>query len=61
MLAFWTERTDIAWAIVHQAMANHFVFALEPFAALRASAARDRAVVWPTLAVYVLMRAANEC
>jgi hypothetical protein len=32
MLAFWTERTNIARAVVHQAVANHFIFTLEPFA-----------------------------
>jgi hypothetical protein len=60
VLAFWTEWTNIAWTIVHQAVTNHFVLALEPFPALRAGAACDRTVVWTTLAVDVLMRAADH-
>jgi hypothetical protein len=60
MLSFWTERTNIAWAIVHQAVTNHFILALEPFAALGAGAACDRTVVWTALAVNVLMRAAKD-
>jgi hypothetical protein len=59
MLSFWTERTNIAWTVMHQTVPNHFVFALEPFAALRAGAACDRAVVWTALAVDIFMRAAD--
>jgi hypothetical protein len=33
MLALWTEWTDVAWAVVHQTMADHLVFTLEAFAA----------------------------
>jgi hypothetical protein len=60
VLAFWTKRTNIARAVMHQAVANHFVFSLKPFAALRAGTACDRTVVRPTLAVDVLVRAVND-
>jgi hypothetical protein len=33
VFALWTEWTDIAWAIVHQTMADHLILALEAFAA----------------------------
>lgn len=33
VLPLWTERTDIAWAVVDEAVADHFVFAFEAFAA----------------------------
>ena len=33
MLALWTEWSDVAWAVVHQTMADHLILALEAFAA----------------------------
>ena len=33
MFALWTEWTDVAWAVVHQAMADHLILALEALAA----------------------------
>jgi hypothetical protein len=33
MLLIGTERTHIAWRIMHQAMAHHFILALESFPA----------------------------
>lgn len=33
MLLIGTERTHIAWGIMHQAVAHHFIFALESFPA----------------------------
>jgi hypothetical protein len=38
---------------MHEAMADHFVFALEALAAFGARAALDRAVVWSILAVHI--------
>jgi hypothetical protein len=55
MLAFRTERADIARTVVHQAMAYHLILAFESFATFRARAACDWAVVWSTLAVHVLV------
>ena len=57
MLAFRAERADVAWAVVHQAVADHLVLALEAFAALGARAACDWAVVWSTLAVHIFVGA----
>jgi hypothetical protein len=61
MLALWTEGTYVAWAVVHQTMANHFVLALEAFTTFRAWAAGDGTVVWPTLAVDVFVGAELVC
>jgi hypothetical protein len=33
VLALWAEWTNVAWAVVHQTMADHFVLTLEAFAA----------------------------
>jgi hypothetical protein len=33
VLLVWTEGTDIAWGIVNETMAHHFILALEAFAA----------------------------
>ena len=33
MFALWTEWTYVAWAVVHQAMADHLILALEALAA----------------------------
>ena len=33
MFAFWTEWTDVAWAVVHQTVPDHLVLTLEAFAA----------------------------
>ena len=60
MLAFWTERADIAWAVVYQTMANHLIFAFESFTAFRARAACDWAVVWSTLAVDIFVGTSNH-
>ena len=59
MLTFRAERADIAWAVMHQAMADHLVLALEAFAAFGARAARNWAVVWSTLAVHILVGASE--
>lgn len=56
VLTFWAERADIAWTVVHQAMANHLVLAFESLAAFGARTACDRAVVWSTLTVHILVR-----
>ena len=60
MLTFWAERADIAWTVVHQAMANHLVLAFESLAAFGARTACDRAVVWSTLTVHILVRASKD-
>ena len=59
MLAFRTERADIARTVVHQAMAYHLILAFESFATFRARAACDWAVVWSTLAVHILVGASK--
>jgi hypothetical protein len=51
VLAVGTERAHIARGFVHQAVADHFVFALETFAGAGARAAGDGAVVRPRLGV----------
>jgi hypothetical protein len=33
VLLVWTEGTDVAWGVVHEAMAHHFILALETFPA----------------------------
>jgi hypothetical protein len=53
MFPIRTERTHIPRRLVHEAMPNHFVFALEAFSAFGAGAAQDGAVVRPGLGVYV--------
>ena len=60
MFAFRAKRADIAWAIVHQAVANHLVLAFESLAAFGARAACNWAVVRSTLAVHVLVRASEH-
>ena len=55
VLAFWAEWADIAWAVVHQAMADHLVLAFESFAAFGARAACNWAVMRSTLAVHVFV------
>lgn len=59
MLALRAERADVARAVVHEAVADHLVLALEALAALGARAAGDGAVVRAALAVDVLVRAAR--
>ena len=59
MFAFRAERTDIAWTVVHQAVANHLILAFESLAAFGARTACDWAVVWSALAVHILVRAKN--
>lgn len=49
MLTLRAERANVAWRLVHQAVANHLVFALEALAMLRAIALLHRTVVWPVL------------
>jgi hypothetical protein len=60
MFAFRAERTDIAWTVVHQAVANHLVLAFESFAAFGARAACDWAVMWSTLAVHIFVRTSDH-
>lgn len=60
MLAFRTERADIARTVVHQAMAYHLILAFESFATFRARAACDWAVVWSTLAVHIFVRTSDH-
>ena len=60
MLAFRAKRADIAWTVVHQAVANHLVLALESFATFGARAACNWAVVRSTLAVHVLVGASEH-
>ena len=60
MFAFRAERANIAWTVVHQAVADHLVLAFESFAAFGARAACDWAVVWSTLAVHVFVRASDH-
>lgn len=57
VLTLWAEWANVTWTVVHQAMADHLVLALEALAAFRTRAACDGAVVWSALAVDVLMRA----
>lgn len=59
MLSFGAEGTDVAWAVVDEAVADHFVLAFEAFAAFGAGAACDWAVVRAVLAVDVLVRAGS--
>ena len=54
------ERADVAWGFVHEAVADHLVFALEAFAAGGAGAALDWAVVRAGLGVDVCMGAGGE-
>ena len=54
------ERADVAWGFVHEAVADHLVFALEAFAAGGARAALDWAVVRAGLGVDVCMGARGE-
>jgi hypothetical protein len=60
MLSIWAVRAHVAGAIVHQSMSDHFVLALEPFAAFTARTLRDRTEVGPCGAVHVLMRAGKR-
>jgi hypothetical protein len=53
MLPIGTKRTHIPRRLMHEAVPNHFVFALEAFSAFGARAAADGAVVWAGLGVYV--------
>lgn len=46
MLLIWTEWTDIARRVMHQAMSYHLVFPLETLAAVRTRAAIHRTVMW---------------
>lgn len=55
VLPLWTKWTDIARAVMYQAVADHLVLALEPFAAFGAGAARNRTIVWATLAVDIFV------
>ena len=52
-----TERTDVAWRVVHKTVADHLIFALEALSALGAGTALDGAVVWSELRVDICMRA----
>lgn len=57
MLSFRTKGTDIAWRLMHQAMAYHFVLPLESFASFGPRTRLHGAIVWSVLTVYVRMRA----
>ncbi len=57
MFAIRTEWTDIAWRIMHQTVANHFILPFEPSATLGSRATLDRTVMWPVLRVDIRMRA----
>lgn len=57
MLLVWTEGTDVAWGVVYEAMAHHFILALEAFPAECARTALYWAEVWAILGVHVCMRA----
>ena len=57
VFAIRAERTHIARRLMHEAMADHFVFALEALAALGARAALHGAVVRSVLRVHIRMRA----
>lgn len=51
VFTIWTKRTHVAGRLMHKAMANHFVFALEAFAAFATGAFLDRTVVGAVLGV----------
>lgn len=57
-VALRAKGADVARRVVHEAVADHFVLALEALAALGAGAALDGAVVRPALRVDVGVRAA---
>jgi len=57
VLAIGTERTYIAWRIVDQAMAYHFILSLETFAAFTSRTSFHRTVMWSVLRVDVCMGA----
>ena len=57
VFAVRTEGTDVAWGIVDQAVAYHFVLPLETFAALTPRASFYGTVMWSVLRVNVRMRA----
>lgn len=56
VLALGAEGTHVARTVVHEAVADHFILALEAFAALGALAALDGAVVRAHGAVDVAVR-----
>jgi hypothetical protein len=57
VFAIRTKWTDIAGRLMHEAVADHFVLALEAFAAFGADTAGDGAVVWAVLEVHVCVGA----
>jgi hypothetical protein len=61
VLSVGTKRTHIPGARVHEAVADHFVFALEAFAAFGTGAAGDGAVVRARLGVHVGVGAGSHC
>jgi len=51
-----TERTHIAWTVVHKPMTNHFVLAFEAFTTLATITTSDRAIVRPARTVHIRVR-----
>lgn len=48
MFPEWTERAHVTRTIVNQSVTDHFVLALEPFAAFTTGTTFDGAIVWTT-------------
>lgn len=59
VLAFGAEGTDVAWGLVNEAVADHFVFALEAAAAWSSRTAGDAAEVGADFGVDVLVGAVD--
>lgn len=61
MLSLRTERTYVAWRLVDQAVAYHFVLPLEAFATFGTITSLHGTVVRSTLGMNVGMGALFEC
>lgn len=57
MLPVGTERTNVAWRVMDQAVAYHFILSLKPFAAFTSRAIFHGTVMWSVLRVDLRMRA----
>lgn len=57
MLLIGTERTDVAWGIMHQAMAHHLILALESFPTYATLTAFYGTEMRSILRMHVCMRA----
>lgn len=55
VLLIWTERTDVARGVVHEAMSHHFILALESFPADSTGTSFLRTEMWSVLGMHVCM------